>query len=62
MGTWRRISELFALERNVVVMSLTLFVMVAAYFSWYLLLPIYLRQLGANNFEVGLSYALFTLS
>lgn len=62
MGTWRKIAELFALEKNVVVISLTLFFMVAAYFSWYLLLPLYLRQLGANNFQVGLSYALLTVS
>ncbi len=62
MSTLRKIAELFALERNVVVISLTIFVMVAAYFSWYLLLPIYLRQLGANEFQVGLSYALLTIS
>jgi predicted MFS family arabinose efflux permease len=62
MGAWTRISERFALQRNVMVISLTLFAVLAAYFSWYLLLPLYLRQLGASNFQVGLSYALWTIS
>ena len=44
------------------VISLTLFIMVTGYFSWYLLLPLYLRQLGANDFDIGLSYALLTIS
>lgn len=62
MAAWRKIAVRFALERNVVVISLTLFVMVVGYFSWYLLLPLYLRQLGANDFDVGFSYALLTIS
>ena len=62
VGGWTTISERFALQRNVIVISLTLFVMMAAYFSWYLLLPLYLRQLGASNIQVGLSYTLLAIS
>jgi MFS family permease len=62
MKTWRKLAGLLALEQNILVISFSLFVMVAAYFSWYLLLPLYLRQLGANNFQVGICYTLLTIS
>jgi len=33
-----------------------------AFFSWYPVLPIYLKELGANDFQVGFSYTLLALS
>lgn len=61
-GGWLRLKELFGLERNVLVISGTLFVLVTCWLSWYLLLPLYLRQLGATDYQIGISYTLLALS
>ncbi len=50
------------LHRNIWVASLTSFFIVGALFTWYPLLPLYLRQLGANQFQVGFSYSLLYLA
>ncbi|MDR5695926.1 MAG: MFS transporter [Armatimonadota bacterium] len=47
---------------NVWVLSLTVGLMSAAYYTWAPLLPIHLRELGASDFQVGLTYAAATLS
>ncbi len=60
--SWLRLKEIFALERNVLVISGTLFVLVTGWLSWYLLLPLYFRQLGATDYQIGISYTLLALS
>ena len=48
-------------SRNVAVISVTSFLLVFSLFTWLFLLPIYLKNLGANDFLIGLSYSLFGL-
>jgi len=50
------------IEQNVSVLSLTVLFVLIGFFSWYPILPIYLRELGANDFQVGFSYTLLALS
>jgi len=57
----RRIRTALALESNVLVISGTVFLLVASLFTWYLLLPLYFRDLGASDAQVGLGYSLMTL-
>jgi len=58
MITIQRVRDALALERNVLVLSGTVFLILTSLFTWYLLLPLYFRELGANDAEVGLSYSL----
>jgi len=62
MITIQRVRDALALERNVLVLSGTVFLILTSLFSWYLLLPLYFRELGANDAEVGLAYSLLTMS
>jgi MFS family permease len=48
-------------NRNLVVLSGTVFFFAAAWFSWYPILPLYLRDLGATDAQVGLAYTLMQL-
>lgn len=57
----QRLRATLALERNVLVLSGTVFLILAALFSWYLLLPLYFRELGATDAEVGLAYSFLTI-
>ena len=50
------------LGRNVLVLSSTVFFILVALFSWYYLFPLYLKELGATESQIGLLYTLFTLS
>jgi MFS family permease len=50
------------IEQNVSVLSLTILFVLIAFFSWFPILPIYLQELGANDFQVGFSYTLIALS
>ena len=50
------------LEQNVKVVSLTTFSMLVAFFSWYYVLPLYLKDLGASDAMIGVLYSLFGLS
>ncbi len=52
---------MLALNRNVVVLSGTVFLFAGAWFSWYPILPLHLRDLGATNAQVGLAYTLMQL-
>jgi hypothetical protein len=47
------------IEQNVSVLSITVLFVLIGFFSWYPILPIYLRELGANDFQVGFSYRIF---
>jgi len=49
-------------NRNVLVLSLTVSLVIVAQFSWYPILPIYLLELGANDFQVGISYTFLSLA
>ena len=62
MNFWTKIRQSLFIEQNVFVLSLTVLFVLIAFFSWYPVLPIYLRELGANDFQVGFSYTLLALS
>ncbi len=62
MNFGTKIRQSLFIEQNVTVLSLTVLFVLIAFFSWYPILPIYLRELGANDFQVGFSYTLLTLS
>lgn len=62
MGLWLKLKSSYGLEPNLLVLAGTIFVLVTSYYSWSLLLPLYLRQLGASDFWVGISYALIILA
>ncbi|MBC7265116.1 MAG: MFS transporter [Chloroflexi bacterium] len=49
------------IESNVLVIAGTVFLLVTSLFTWYLLLPLYFRDLGASDAQVGLGYSLITL-
>jgi MFS family permease len=61
MKTTRRLRAMLALNRNVAVLSGTVFVFAGAWFSWYPILPLHLRDLGASDAHVGLAYTLMQL-
>lgn len=50
-----------ALERNVLVLAGTVILILSWMFTWYQLLPIHLRDLGASDEQVGLSYSIINL-
>ena len=62
MNFWTKIRQSLFIEQNVLVLSITVLFVLIAFFSWYPILPIYLRELGANDFQVGFSYTLLALS
>jgi len=62
MNFWAKIRQSLFIEQNVSVLSITILFILIAFFSWYPVLPIYLQELGANDFQVGFSYTLLTLS
>ncbi len=62
MNFWTKIRKSLFIEQNVSVLSITVLFVLIAFFSWYPVLPIYLQELGANDFQVGFSYTLITLS
>ncbi len=62
MNFGTKIRQSLFIEQNVSVLSLTVLFVLIAFFSWYPILPIYLRELGANDFQVGFSYTLLALS
>jgi len=62
MNFWTKIRQSLFIEQNVSVLSITVLFILIAFFSWYPVLPIYLQELGANDFQVGFSYTLLALS
>ncbi len=52
---------MFKVERNVLVLSLTVGGTLLFFYSWYYLFPIHLEKLGASQREIGISYTLFCL-
>jgi MFS family permease len=49
------------LEFNVKVISWTTFLILLSFFSWYYVLPLYLKDLGASDAVVGTLYSIFGL-
>ncbi len=49
-------------NRNVKTLSFTVFTVLVGCYSWYYLLPLYLKDLGATDPQVGFLYTLFALS
>jgi len=47
--------------RNVIILSFTSFILVFSLFTWLFLLPIYLKDLGAEDVHIGISYSIFGL-
>lgn len=62
MNFLTKIRQSLFIEQNVLVLSLTVLFGLIAFFSWYPVLPLYLQELGANDFQVGFSYTLLALS
>ena len=62
MNFLTKIRQSLFIEQNVSVLSLTVLFVLIGFFSWYPVLPIYLQELGANDFQVGFSYSLLALS
>lgn len=62
MNFWNKIRQSLFIEQNVSVLSITVLFVLIAFFSWLPVLPIYLQELGANDFQVGFSYTLIALS
>lgn len=50
------------LHANIYTVSFTLLINLAFFFTWWGILPLYFRQLGANDFEVALCYAITGIS
>lgn len=50
------------LSRNTLVLSLTVGVVLSAYFMWSPLIALHLRDLGANEFQIGVAFSAFTLA
>src|SRR5665648_1187979 len=62
MNFLTKIRQSLFIEQNVLVLSLSVLFIILAIFSWYPILPIYLQELGANDFQVGFSYTLLSLA
>lgn len=62
MNFWTKIHQSLLIAQNVSILSFTVLFILIAFFSWYPVLPIYLQELGANDFQVGFSYTLLALS
>ncbi|MBI2252757.1 MAG: MFS transporter, partial [Armatimonadetes bacterium] len=57
-----KIKELKQIDLNVYILSSTLLVNIILFFTWWPLLPLYLRKLGANDFQIGLSYTIINIA
>ena len=58
----QRIRIALALERNVLVLSATILLLLASIYTWYPLLPLHFRDLGASDAQVGLAYSSLTIA
>ena len=50
------------ITRNLITLSSTVFLVLTGIFTWYYLLPLHLRDLGAGDAQVGLAFTLITAS
>ncbi len=49
-------------NRNIITITATVALMTFFIFSWYTILPIYLKELGAKDMEIGISYSIISIS
>jgi MFS family permease len=49
-------------SRNTFILSMTVGLVLTAYFAWWPLLALHLRDLGANDLQLGVSFSIFTLA
>ncbi len=49
-------------NRNIITISITVALMTFSIFSWFTILPIYLKELGATDIQVGFSYSIISIS
>ncbi len=49
-------------NRNIITISTTVALMTFSIFSWFTILPIYLKELGATDIQVGFSYSIISIS
>ncbi|MHA1833195.1 MAG: MFS transporter [Candidatus Baldrarchaeia archaeon] len=49
------------MERNVFVLSITVFLIDLISSSWYMVIPLYLEELGASTIAIGVSFALISI-
>lgn len=50
------------LSRNTTVLSMSVGLVLTAYFAWSPLIALHLRELGATDLEVGVAFSIFTLA
>ncbi|MCD6363024.1 MAG: MFS transporter [Synergistetes bacterium] len=48
--------------RNIITLTITIILLVCTVFSWYFLLPLYLKSLGASDKAISVLYFLFNLA
>ncbi len=48
--------------RNIITLTITIIILVCTVFSWYFLLPLYLKDLGASEKIISILYFLFNLA
>ncbi len=49
-------------NRNTVIIPVTLFLSFSSFLSWFFVLPLYLRHLGATDEEIGIAYVAFDIA
>lgn len=49
-------------KKNIWIICLSLCLLLSSLYSWYFLLPIYLKKLGANTDQVGTAYLIFDIT
>lgn len=54
--------RIFTLERNVLVLSITVLLVLIPLNAWFVVLPLYLEELGATTIDIGISYALLNIA
>jgi len=57
-----RTSKFGSSDKNVFVLSITVFLLDTLVSSWYIILPLYLEDLGAGILEVGLCYTFINVA
>lgn len=50
--------KILLVERNVIILSFTVLLIIIIKYAWYPILPVYLTELKANNLQVAFSYTL----
>ena len=49
-------------NKNIIVISFTVAIMTFSVFSWLTILPIYIKELGATDIQIGISYSIISVS